>query len=294
MRGANSAPTERVLDVIELLSESRDRPLRFSDVARELNLSQATAHAILKTLTARGWVSRDPTSKEFALGPALAVIAHRLATTRPLAATARDAIDRLVKSTGMPASVVERNGDELVITAFANPDGSAGRNLPRERIPYAPPFGIACAAWDTPDEQESWVRRGAAGDAQLVERLHGVLAETRARGYDVDWMTPALAQAAHALGTLTGETVPQNLRAVVDQLRVEFISANPLSDDNSLGAHPVATISAPVLDDSGRVRLILGIHPLRTMTIDEIRSAAEPLLGEIAGISSQTVLEACS
>ena len=290
MRGTNSAPTERVLGVIELISSSGTDGWRFSDVVRELDLSQATAHSILKTLCDRGWATRDPITKEFAPGPALALIAHRLVTTRPLAGIARDAIHRLVESTGMPASMVERYGDELVITAFANPDGSAEHTLPQERIPYAPPFGIACAAWDVPDEQESWVQRGAAGDTSLAQRLHGMLTQTRARGYDVDWMTPALAQAAHALGTLSTETVPHNLRSVVDQLRVEFISANLLSDDNTLGARPVATISAPVLDDSDRVRLILGIHPLRPMSTQEIRSAAKSLLSEIAVVSGRTAL----
>ena len=60
MRGANSAPTERVLDVVELLSRPGNRQMRFSDVVRELDLSQATAHAILKTLTDRGWVDSRP------------------------------------------------------------------------------------------------------------------------------------------------------------------------------------------------------------------------------------------
>jgi hypothetical protein len=94
-------------------------------------------------------------------------------------------------------------------------------------------------------------------------------------------MTPALAQAAHAIETLSNETVPHNLRSVVDQLRVEFISANLLSGDSARDALPVATISGPVLDERGHVRLILGIHPLRVMTMSEIRAAAEPLLREI-------------
>jgi DNA-binding IclR family transcriptional regulator len=288
VRGASSAPTERVLDVIELFSRSGSNALRFSDVVRELDLSQATAHSILKTLCDRGWVNRDPVSKKFSLGLTLAIIADRLETTRPLAAIAREAIHRLAESTRMPASVVERAGDDLVITAFENPDGFTEPIPLHERIPYAPPFGIACAAWDMPNEQESWVQRGAAGDATLAERLHTLLAQTRDRGYDVDWMTPALAQAAHAIGTLSGETVPPNLRSVLDQLRVEFISANLLTGDSAHGTHPVATISAPVLDESGHVRLILGIHPLRAMKISGIRSAAVPLLREVDQLTSRT------
>ncbi|OBI92185.1 helix-turn-helix domain-containing protein [Mycobacterium sp. 1245805.9] len=281
MRGVASAPAERVLDVVELLSRPDSGGHRFSDVARELGLSQATAHSILKTLCDRGWATRDPISKKFVLGLTVARIAERFEATRPFHAVAREAIRRLAETTHMPASVVERTGDELVITAFETPDESTNPVASHERIPYAPPFGIACAAWDIPSEQELWIQRGAAGDAPLAERLRTVLAQTRDRGYDVDWMTPALAQAAHAIETLSNETVPHNLRSVVDQLRVEFISANLLSGDSARDELPVATISAPVLDEKGRVRLILGLHPLRVMTMSEIRAAAKPLLREI-------------
>jgi hypothetical protein len=114
-----------------------------------------------------------------------------------------------------------------------------------------------------------------------------VLTRTRERGYDVDWMTPALSQAAHAIGTLSGDTIPHNLRSVIDQLRVEFTSANSMPDDSTHGAHPIATISAPVLDADDRIVLILAIHPLRAMTMSEIRSAAEPLLLEVAQVCNQ-------
>ncbi len=279
MRGASSAPTERVLDVVEFLSRAGDR--RFSDVVRELNLSQATAHSILKTLTDRGWVTRDPATKLFSLGPAATLIA-----ARPAAVSARAAIRRLADTTGMPASVLERTGDDLVITAFESPENSSTTTLPNERIPYAPPFGVAFAAWDTADGQEAWVERGAAGDESLATRLRAVLTHTRDRGYDVDWMTPALAQAAHAIGTLTGDTVPRNLRTVIDQLRVEFASANVLPDESTKGAHPVATISAPVLDADGHIQLVLAIHPLQHMTIRDVKKAAQPLLQEIARVGA--------
>ncbi|WP_068178568.1 helix-turn-helix domain-containing protein [Mycobacterium sp. UM_CSW] len=289
MRGVTSAPAERVLDVVELLSKPEGGGHRFSDVARDLGLSQATAHSILKTLCDRGWATRDPISKKFDLGPTVALVAERFEAARPLLAVARQAIRRLAEATGAPASVVERTGDELVITAFETPDGATKRVASLDRIPYAPPFGIACAAWDIPSEQESWIQRGAAGDTSLGERLRTVLAQTRDRGYDVDWMTPALAQAAHAIETLSNETVPHNVRSVIDQLRVEFISANLLSGDSAHDELPVATISAPVLDETGHVRLILGFHPLRVMTMSEIRATAQPLLREIDRVGRHRV-----
>jgi len=287
VRGAGSAPTGRVLDVVELLSHRGNSEIRFSDVVRELDLSQGTAHAILKTLSDRGWVTRDPATKAFTLGPALTLVASGLEADRPLAHIARTAIRRLADTTAMPASVVERAGDDLVITAFESPAELPTVVQPNERIPYAPPFGIAFAAWDSTDEQHAWIRRGATDDAGLRQRLRAVLTRTRERGYDVDWMTPALSQAAKTIGTLSGEVIPPNLRSVIDKLRVEFASANSMPDDSTRGAHPVATISAPVLGADDRIVLVLAVHPLRAMTIHEIRAAAQPLLSAVAQVRNR-------
>jgi DNA-binding IclR family transcriptional regulator len=290
LRGSGSAPTARVLDVVELLSLPGNRKMRFSDVVRELELSQATAHAILKTLTDRGWVSRDPESKTFSLGPAVSLIAARLDSARPVAHLAHDAARRLAATVDMPASVIERAGDDLVITAFEHPKGGAIPASPNERIPYTAPFGVAFAAWDTPEAQRAWVQRAAANDTALTRRLYDVLAQTRERGYDVDWMTPALAQAAQAIGSLSEHPLPVNIRSIIDQLRLEFTSAALTTDKNTRAPRPVATISAPVLDKASHIQLVLGLHPVRSMTMSDIRSAARPLLREIAQLSDDSLV----
>src|SRR5262249_46011418 len=118
IRGSPSAPTARVLDVVELLARSAGAQLRFSDIVRELDLTQAPGHAILKPLCDRGWASRDAISKAFTLGPALAVVAARTDTARPLTHAARAAALRLSTEVGYASSVLERFGDSLVVTAF--------------------------------------------------------------------------------------------------------------------------------------------------------------------------------
>lgn len=285
MRGSSSAPTSRVLDVVELLSRPGRGALRFSDVARELDLTQGTAHAILKTLADRGWITRDPTTKTFALGPALSLIAARLDAERPLAHRARVAARRLAVTLDVPASVVELVGDELLITAFESPAGSTVTAAANERIPYAPPFGVAFAAWDTTSGRRAWLRRGGVSSDQLEARLVELLARTRARGYDVDWMTPALTQAAHAIGTLSAEALPAAMRPMIDQLRTEFASAG-LADHARRGPRTVATISAPILDGTGAAPLIVCIHPLRPLMAREIEALAEPLLTEVDSVTS--------
>jgi DNA-binding IclR family transcriptional regulator len=275
-----------VLDVVELLAGSGKDRLRFSDVVRELGLTQATAHAILTTLCDRGWASRDPVDKTFSLGPALAVVAARVDTARPLAHTARTAALQLADELAYATSVVERVGDSLVITAFEDAGRQSG-GAPGDRIRYAPPFGVAFAAWDTDEQQRAWIQRSAATNAKLARRLEEVLARTRERGFDVDCTTPALTQAAQVVGTLPSDGLPDHVREITDQLLVEFTTIGFLSDDDTARqAQPVATIAAPVFDHRGRVAMIVAVHPLQALTRKRIDSIGRRTVRVTAAISS--------
>jgi DNA-binding IclR family transcriptional regulator len=275
-----------VLDVVELLAGSGKDRLRFSDVVRELGLTQATAHAILTTLCDRGWASRDPVDKTFSLGPALAVVAARVDTARPLAHTARTAALQLADELGYATSVVERVGDSLVITAFEDAGRQSG-GAPGDRIRYAPPFGVAFAAWDTDEQQRAWIQRSAATNAKLARRLEEVLTRTRERGFDVDCTTPALTQAAQVMGTLPSDGLPDHVREITDQLLVEFTTIGFLSDDDTARqAQPVATIAAPVFDHRGRVAMIVAVHPLQALTRKRIDSIGRRTVRVTAAINS--------
>ena len=270
-----------------MLARSGNARLRFSDVVRELHLTQATAHAILKTLCDRGWASRDPVTKAFALGPALSVVAARADTARPLVHAARSAVLKVSKEVGYAGSVVERFGDSLVVTAFEGELATQPSGIPGDRIPYAPPFGVAFAAWDTEAEQQAWIRRGAGDDPDRIERLRRVLQHTRERGFDVDWTTPALAQAVQVVGTLDSNQMPTSVRQIIDQLRVEFTTIGFLSDDNpGRRKQPVVTISAPVFDHRERVALMIAVHPLCPLSARQIRVIGKKLLDETSAIGA--------
>ncbi len=287
IRGSTSAPTARVLDVVELLARAGNRQLRFSDIVRELGLTQATAHAILKTLCDRGWASRDPVTKAFTPGPALAVVAARTDTARPLAHAARAAALRLSREVGYAGSVVERFGDSLVVTAFEGEPATQPSGIPGDRIPYAPPFGVAFAAWDDEAERRAWIRRGAGDDADRTRRLERILEHTRARGYDVDWTTPALAQAVHVVGTLDSNDMPMPVRQILEQLRAEFTTIGFISDDNpGRRKQPVVTIAAPVFDQRRHVALMMAVHPLCPLNARQVRVIGNRLVEEAAAIAT--------
>jgi DNA-binding IclR family transcriptional regulator len=288
MRGAISAPTSRVVEVIELLARPGADRLRYSDIARELELTLATTHTILKTLCDRGWVNRDPAGKTFALGPGLAVVAAAV-NTRPFAQSARAAAVELAAEFGCPASVTEKIGDCLVITAF---EGSAER-WPGDRIPYAPPFGVGFAAWDTEPERLAWIQRAASTDsatvnAALARRLADVLARTRERGFDVDRTSPALARAASLVGSLDSGAagLPSNIRGTLDQLRVEFTAIGFPDEAGEGTPQSVAAITAPVLDQRGHTALVLAVHPFVGVAPSRIDLISARLVGAATAIGA--------
>jgi DNA-binding IclR family transcriptional regulator len=275
-----------VLDVVELLARSGSAQLRFSDIVRELELTQATVHAILKTLCDRGWASRDPVAKTFTLGPALAVVAARTDVVRPLSQAARSAALRLSRDVGYAGSVVERFGDSLVVTAFEGDPATQPAGIPGDRIPYAPPFGVALAAWDTDEEQRAWIRRGVGDNPDRARRLEQVLKHTRERGFDVDWTTPALAQAVQMVATLDSNEMPTPVRHILDQLLVEFTTIGFLSDDNpGRRKQPVATIAAPVFDHHKQVAMMVAVHPLCPLSARQIRVIGKQLTEETTALS---------
>jgi DNA-binding IclR family transcriptional regulator len=254
-------------------------------VVRELGLTQATTHAILTTLCDRGWASRDPIDKTFSLGPALAVVAARVETARPLAHKARTAAMQLADEFGYASSVVERSGDSLVITDFED-SGHQSSGAPGERIRYAPPFGVAFAAWDTEEGQRAWIARAAASNHALALHLSEVLSRTRERGFDVDCTTPALTQAAHVMGTLSGDGLPDRVRELTDQLLMEFTTIGILVDDRTT-RQAVATIAAPVFDDRGRVGMIVAVHPLHALTRKKIDAVGRRVAHVASAISGR-------
>ena len=217
---------------------------------------------------------------------ALAVVAARTDTARPLAQAARSVALKLSREVGYAGSVVERFGDSLVVTAFEADPATQPAGIPGDRIPYAPPFGVALAAWDSEEEQRAWIRRGAGDNADRIQRLERVLERTRERGFDVDWTTPALAQAVQVVATLDSNEMPTPVRHILDQLLAEFSTIGFLSDDNpGRRKKPVVTIAAPVFDHRRRVTLIVALHPLCPLSARQIRIIAKRLTGETVAIT---------
>lgn len=84
--GASTSSVERALRLLRVMSEGH--AARLTDIAAAAGLDKATALRLLDVLAREGFVGRDPVSKQFSLGPELAVLgasALRHFDPRPIA-----------------------------------------------------------------------------------------------------------------------------------------------------------------------------------------------------------------
>ncbi len=286
MTRSASPPTERVLDVVELLASPAGAGSRLVDVARRLDISQGTAHAILAVLVARGWVSRDPVDRTFSLGPALGVTAALADGSRPLAHAAHTAAIRLSSELGLAASVTERSGDVIVLTFFGGGGSELEALPPGERIPFAAPFGPGFAAWEPEDGRLAWIGRGAASSPGLAARLTAYLDDTRARGHSIERMSPALVRTAQLMRSLEGDPSSDPVRRIIDDALVDVAAAGLEPDTGDGDERPVTALSAPVFDRHGLVVLNVAVHPFRVLDTTAVAALAGSLTEATTGISA--------
>lgn len=270
-----SPPTARALDVVELLARRADQPLALAALVRELGITRATAHAILTTLSERGWALRDPIGKTYRLGAGLMLAARSADATASLENLTRTAAAALSRKVGMATSVMQIVGDAVVISDFVAPEGDRQDARPGDRIPYVAPFAQSFVAWEPRAARRAWLARSGIANRAVEDRLEAVLAAIRNSGHAVQYMSLAVARAVHAIGALQQETLSDAMRDIIERLLVEITSLEYLPHELQAGkTYSVSAITAPVFDARGRVALSIGVHPFRELSRARIERIA--------------------
>ena len=101
---AGTESSARVADVLLLFTDG-PATVGVSWIARELELSKAVVHRILQSLAARGFVSLDPASHEYRLGPAAAALGARALRDSDLRTAALGLLRELRDATGETATL---------------------------------------------------------------------------------------------------------------------------------------------------------------------------------------------
>lgn len=278
----SSPPTTRVLDVLELVAQQRDGSLRAADVARELGLSKATCHAIVLALTERGWLVRSGQERYLTLGPALAPVTSAFADQRSLTRLAVRAAAGLASASGWSASVVELV-EQVMYVSTIDP-GEEAAVLHGQRVAYAAPFGTLFAAWATPENRLTWLRRGRLTDAAIAS--YGAhLDQARADGVLIERMSPVVEHVTSLVQAAEDGAFPSAVRELAGEMLDEVVRTGVGTRESSATEHPVTSIAAPVPGPDGIVSTALVLHPLQVLSNSAARRAASMVRQAAASIT---------
>lgn len=280
-RQASSPPTERVIDIMEMLGSDPSRQFSLAEISRRLGISRATGHAIMVTLTARDWVRRDPGTAKYSWGNALTGLAG--------AGAYRARLDELATLTGTQVYLARREDDNLVIVDVAGPTSTAPPIVAGMRTPLVAPFGRDYIAWSDAAAQQSWLEAiGQPSDA-LRTRISQVLKEIRARGFVVERLTREYLRVYTALRALSedGEVdaiTAQLARAFADLSVIDVLPDELVTDT----LHNIATVSAPITGSA--VPMSLTAAPFSTLDAAEITRLGEQVKHAAARIVDAVVV----
>jgi IclR family acetate operon transcriptional repressor len=107
---------ERALDLLGVLGEAA-ADLTLSDAARLVNHHPATAHRLLRTMVAAGFVAQDATTRRYRLGERFIQLAHAGHSRQALPGLAGPFLERLAAETGETAGLLQLVQDQTVVLA---------------------------------------------------------------------------------------------------------------------------------------------------------------------------------
>lgn len=189
---AGAQVVARIAALLRALSSKMPDGAGTSDLARLSRISRPTAHRLLTSLAAQGFVDRNQHTGAWLLGPELYLMGALAADRYDISELARTHIAALAEATGESAFLSARRGNETV--CLLREDGS----FPiRSFVLYEGkrfPLGVASAGIAIlsflPEEQvERYLREHAHtlesehGTAHSETQLRTRIAQTRARGY---------------------------------------------------------------------------------------------------------------
>jgi IclR family acetate operon transcriptional repressor len=164
-----------------------------AELARRTGLHRSTAHHLLQTLAADGWLRQDPASKRYELAAKLFRLTGRVWTPEQLGEIAQPFLAELTRRTGEGSSFAAWRDGAVTIVAKHDPEGPVRvvQNVGAERPVHATAVGKAIAAFLPQPELTGTLdrlrfERHTAHTIMTRKALEAELARIRAQGFAPD------------------------------------------------------------------------------------------------------------
>lgn len=249
-----SPQTERLVEMIEFLAAIPQREYRLAELARLVELDDATCYPMLTELTRVGWLVKDRVRKTYRLGPRLIALGAAAQASLQVATCARPELHRLTNDIGMTSCLILPSSNDLVIAEVAHPEGQAATDFllqPGDHIEFRPPLGSVFVAWSNQHARDTWLQRGDAFSADPARSL-GKLALIRDRGFAVELAPASLAEVSAWANADLGDVYGSRRAELLSDRQRPALTPDLLLGDVDLSASysPMA-LSAPVFDTVG-------------------------------------------
>ncbi|MEU8956873.1 IclR family transcriptional regulator [Streptomyces sp. NPDC048518] len=186
----NIQSLERAAAMLRLLAGG-ERRLGLSEIASSLDLAKGTAHGILRTLQAEGFVEQDSASGRYQLGAELLRLGNSYLDVHELRARALVWTDDLARSSGesVHLGVLHQQGVLIVHHVFRPDDSRQVLEVGAMQPLHSTALGKVLSAYDPVAHNEAVEVERNSFTAHTVtdpEGFESILDLTRARGYAAD------------------------------------------------------------------------------------------------------------
>ena len=273
-----SPPTERVIAVINLLTAHPHKRFTLTDIVTQLDITKATCHVLLRSLTRAGYLVRHP-DKAYTLGPALVAAGRVAQQSFSTLGAALPEMERLAEEFDAVVSAAAMVGDELLVIERVGSANSSDHLEVGHRIPFMPPLGMPFVAWGEDGALEEWISRSATPASRAeVARWRELRNELRERGYGVERMSETSGRVRRLIGELADEQLTPSVKQLLSRLIDEIGPSHSLpSDLDGNDKLPISVIYAPLLGETGFAEMSIALNLFREMTPRQIKRAGEAI-----------------
>jgi len=180
-KGKNIQCLDRALDLLELLAEEHN--LGATDISKKMGLHVATAHNIVRTLAARGYVLN--LDGKYSLGPGAALLARGWNPVTSLADVVDSHLKNISQNTGEAASATVLLGNEAHLIGFCAGTQEITIHFPSWHWPN--PLGLATGkvllAYSGKSLQEEVLEKNKQHLGQSPEELKTLFSAIKDAGY---------------------------------------------------------------------------------------------------------------
>jgi DNA-binding IclR family transcriptional regulator len=280
-----------VLDVLNFLGAHPTESFTLAEIARQLGLSNGSAHRVLITMAESRFLSRNEKHKTYSLGIALVALGRAALEKHRGIEIARKEIAQLALELNAQCSVTAiADGELLLVAKEGAPQSHAGLHQVGERTPLILPIAIGHLAWSSDQAIESYLAETAPSLSKALRKhTFAAISAIRRRGYAMAANGPAMRGLRQSMtspnGYVRNDAYWTALRHAIGSMSENELQLLSVPSKPPTGLRYIA---APVFSPDGSVSLELVTTGLPSnMSAKDIERYAERLCAAAAVVTGE-------